>query len=106
MILQRQQTADVSVIIPVLNERDNLPELYDRLTDTLARLNRACEIIFVDDGSSDGSTELCRSLVQSDAGVTLARPRHCKLDFKLRRAISLLRWTETYRTTRSKFPVS
>jgi glycosyltransferase involved in cell wall biosynthesis len=75
MILQRQQTADVSVIIPVLNERDNLPELYDRLTETLTRLNRAYEIIFVDDGSSDGSAELCRSLVQSDARVTLVELR-------------------------------
>src|SRR5262245_65688356 len=75
MILQRQQPAEVSVIVPGLNERDNLPERYDRLTDTLARLNRACEIIFVDDGSSDGSTELCRSLVQSDACVTLVELR-------------------------------
>lgn len=75
MILQQQQTADVSVIIPVLNERDNLPELYKRLTETLARLNRDCEIIFVDDGSSDGSAELCRSLVQSNSSVTLVELR-------------------------------
>ena len=75
MILQRQQTADVSVIIPVLNERDNLPELYDKLTDTLIRLNRAYEIIFVDDGSSDASADFCRSLVQSDACVTLVELR-------------------------------
>jgi glycosyltransferase involved in cell wall biosynthesis len=75
MILQRQQTADVSVIIPVLDERENLPELYDRLSKTLAPLNRRCEIIFVDDGSSDGSAEFCRSLVQSNAWVTLVELR-------------------------------
>ena len=55
MILQRQLKVDVSVIIPVLNERDNLSELYERLTETLTGLNQAYEIVFVDDGSSDGS---------------------------------------------------
>jgi undecaprenyl-phosphate 4-deoxy-4-formamido-L-arabinose transferase len=58
MILQRQLKIEVSVIIPVLNERDNLPDLYNRLTETLVPLNRAYEIIFIDDGSSDDSAEL------------------------------------------------
>jgi glycosyltransferase involved in cell wall biosynthesis len=75
MILQRQLKIEVSVVIPVLNERENLPALYDRLTETLTGLNRAYEIIFVDDGSSDGSAELCRSLVQSDSCVTLVELR-------------------------------
>ena len=75
MILQRQLKIEVSVIIPVLNERDNLPELYNRLTETLAPLNRAYEIIFVDDGSSDDTAEWCRSLVQSDVCVTFVELR-------------------------------
>ena len=75
MILQRQSKIDVSVIIPVLNERDNLPELYMRLTETLNGLNRLYEIVFVDDGSSDGSADLCRSLVQSDGSVSLVELR-------------------------------
>jgi glycosyltransferase involved in cell wall biosynthesis len=75
MILQRQLKIEVSVVIPVLNERENLPALYDRLTETLTGLNRAYEIIFVDDGSSDGSAELSRSLVQSDPCVTLVELR-------------------------------
>jgi glycosyltransferase involved in cell wall biosynthesis len=75
MILQRPQTVEVSVIIPILDECDNLPELYNRLTETLTCLNRAYEIIFVDDGSSDASANLCRSLVQSDACVTLVELR-------------------------------
>jgi glycosyltransferase involved in cell wall biosynthesis len=75
MILQRQLKIDVSVVIPVLNEHDNLPELYNRLTETLAPLNRAYEIIFVDDGSFDDTAELCRSLVQSDVCVTLVELR-------------------------------
>jgi glycosyltransferase involved in cell wall biosynthesis len=75
MILQRQLKVDVSVIIPVLNERDNLSELYERLTETLTGLNRAYEIVFVDDGSSDGSVELCRSMVEGNACVTLVELR-------------------------------
>lgn len=68
-------TTDLSVIIPVLNERDSLPELYQRLTEILKEINREYEIIFVDDGGSDGSVELCRSLVESDARVTLVELR-------------------------------
>jgi glycosyltransferase involved in cell wall biosynthesis len=75
MILQRQLKIDISVIIPVLNERENLQELYDRLTETLSALNRAYEIVFVDDGSFDGTAELCRSLVQSDECVVLLELR-------------------------------
>jgi len=75
MIVQRQLKIDVSVIIPILNERDNLPELYERLTETLTGLNRAYEIVFIDDGSSDGSAELCRAWVQSNAYVTLVELR-------------------------------
>ena len=67
--------ADLSVIIPLVNERGSLPELYQRLTDVLKENNREYEIIFVDDGSSDGSVELCRSLVESDARVTLVELR-------------------------------
>jgi glycosyltransferase involved in cell wall biosynthesis len=68
-------TTDLSVIIPVLNERGSLPELYQRLTEILRQINREYEIIFVDDGSSDGSVALCRSLVDSDPRVTLVELR-------------------------------
>lgn len=75
MIQHRQPKVEVSVIIPVLNEHDNLRELYDRLTETLTGLNRTYEIVYIDDGSTDGSTELCRSLVESDARVALVELR-------------------------------
>jgi glycosyltransferase involved in cell wall biosynthesis len=70
-----RSTIDLSVIIPVLNERGSLNELYQRLTEVLRQINREFEIIFVDDGSSDGSAELCRSLVESDSRVTLVELR-------------------------------
>ena len=67
--------AGLSVIIPVLDERGSLSELYRRLTEVLGQVDREYEIIFVDDGSMDGSVQLCRSLVESDPRVTLVELR-------------------------------
>src|ERR1700757_3088843 len=48
---------DISVVIPVYNEAEALPELYRTLAETLDRLPQSAEIIFVDDGSLDGFAE-------------------------------------------------
>ena len=53
---------EISVVIPVFNEEDNLRELGDRLLRTLTGMNRPFEIIFVDDGSTDRSWELLTDL--------------------------------------------
>ena len=53
---------EISVVIPVYNEEDNLLELGDRLIRTLTAMGRPFEIIFVDDGSTDGSWELLTDL--------------------------------------------
>ena len=54
---------EISVVIPVFNEEDNLRELGERLIRTLTSMGRPFEIIFVDDGSTDRSweilTEIC-----------------------------------------------
>ena len=60
---------DVSVVIPVCNEVENLPRLYERLIAALAATGRNFELLFVDDGSRDGSTELLRRLTQTDRRV-------------------------------------
>jgi len=49
------RTPQISAVIPVHNEEGNLDELHRRLDATLAGLGRPYEIIYVDDGSSDGS---------------------------------------------------
>lgn len=51
----------ISVIVPVLNEKENISALADRLTEILSRYG-TYEILFVDDGSTDGSIELLRGL--------------------------------------------
>ncbi len=53
---------EISVVIPVFNEEDNLLELGERLIRTLTAMGRPFEIIFVDDGSTDGSWELLTDL--------------------------------------------
>ena len=53
---------EISVVIPVYNEEDNLLELGERLIRTLTAMGRPFEIIFVDDGSTDGSWELLSDL--------------------------------------------
>ena len=60
----------ISVIIPVFNEIGSLPELMDQLRKVL-RIYSKWEILFVDDGSTDGSTEFLNDLSRKDENVTL-----------------------------------
>jgi dolichol-phosphate mannosyltransferase len=59
----------LSVVIPVYNEEDNLPDLFARLTDVMERTGVRYEIIFVDDGSRDGSMAILRGFAAADARV-------------------------------------
>jgi len=47
----------LSILIPVFNEEGNVSLLHDRLTSTLKKTGRPYEIIFIDDGSTDGTLE-------------------------------------------------
>ncbi len=67
--LQAPAAPELSVIIPVFNEEENLPALYTRLTTVLSTAVQSHEIIFVDDGSRDTSLPLLRNLAASDARV-------------------------------------
>jgi len=60
---------DVSVVIPVFNERDNLRPLHVELTAAMARLGRRYEVLYVDDGSVDGTRDVLRRIHSEDARV-------------------------------------
>lgn len=60
----------VSIVIPAYNEKESLPLLWGELKDVLPTLTDP-EVIFVDDGSTDGSTEVLRDIVQSDSHAKL-----------------------------------
>jgi undecaprenyl-phosphate 4-deoxy-4-formamido-L-arabinose transferase len=53
----------VSVVVPVYNEEANLPLLMDRMEAALRTMGRPYEVVFVDDGSRDGSLELLKGFV-------------------------------------------
>ena len=65
----------LSVIIPIHNERDNLKPLTDRLLAVLPTLGVTFEVIYIDDGSRDGSDALLRSLCAADRRLRLVRLR-------------------------------
>lgn len=56
----------LSVVIPVFNERENVQLLYGAVRDVLEKLRRPYEIIFVDDGSRDGTRNVLRGLAEQD----------------------------------------
>jgi glycosyltransferase involved in cell wall biosynthesis len=62
---------DLSIVIPIYDEEDNIPSLYARLIAVLAEMGLRYEIVFVDDGSQDGSLELMRGLAAGDTHVVL-----------------------------------
>ena len=69
------QRPEISLVIPVFNEAENLEELHQELIEALEKTGRPFEIIFVDDGSADSSWTVLRSLRQIDGRVKLIRLR-------------------------------
>ncbi len=66
-----KETVKISIVVPVYNEAPCLVELYDRLQATARGLHKTYEIIFVDDGSRDGSLEILRDMQNQNDSVRL-----------------------------------
>ncbi len=60
---------DISIVIPLYNEAESLPELYDWIKRVVDKNHFSYEIIFVSDGSTDNSWEIIESLKQKDENV-------------------------------------
>lgn len=58
-----------SIIAPIYNEIENLPELYRRVKEVMDSNGETWELVLVDDGSTDGSTEKIRELAEKDKTV-------------------------------------
>jgi len=65
----------ISLIVPVFNEEGSLSLLHARITEILTDLGESYEVVFVDDGSRDGSFAQLRALSESDPAVRVVRLR-------------------------------
>ena len=66
MSINTSYTKDLSIVVPIYNEEKGIPELVRRLSAAAASITEDYELIFVNDGSRDGSMELLRSLCKGD----------------------------------------
>ncbi len=60
---------NISVVIPLLNEEESLPELYRWITAVMKENSFSYEIIFIDDGSADNSWQIITDLAKQDSNV-------------------------------------
>jgi glycosyltransferase involved in cell wall biosynthesis len=65
----------ISVVVPLLNERHSLAELYREIAEALEAVSEPFQVIFVDDGSSDGSREVLTRLHDETTNVVVVRLR-------------------------------
>jgi glycosyltransferase involved in cell wall biosynthesis len=66
---------EVSLVIPVYNEEENLPILHAEIRQAMEGTGRPYEVLYVDDGSTDGSPAILRGLAEQDPHVRILRQR-------------------------------
>ncbi len=66
---------EVSIFLPVYNEEPNLMPLHAKLDEALKSLDRSAEIVYVDDGSTDGSLKILREIAELDPRVRVVALR-------------------------------
>jgi glycosyltransferase involved in cell wall biosynthesis len=64
-----QKQIDCSIVASVFNEEEGILMFYKSLSKTLVSLQMSCEIIFVNDGSTDNSLEIFKEIATLDATV-------------------------------------
>lgn len=79
--LEQAEPIEISVVVPVYNEEENLPILVLKLLEVLKGLRKTYEVIFVDDGSLDGSRKVLREMAARLASIRILR-------FKANRGLS------------------
>jgi glycosyltransferase involved in cell wall biosynthesis len=68
-----EQHFDLSIVVPVYNEGENIPDLIGSITAAMHGFTESYEIVLVDDGSTDNSFVLLKSLAQRDPHIRLIR---------------------------------
>jgi glycosyltransferase involved in cell wall biosynthesis len=75
MSLEQRSDLAYSVVVPLFNEQENVPQLYVRIIDAMDAVGESYEIVFVDDGSKDGTFRLLSEIAADDARVVVVRLR-------------------------------
>jgi glycosyltransferase involved in cell wall biosynthesis len=74
-IRRYKMNPELSIIIPVYNEGENVGPLYEKLIDDLGPVQKTYEILFIDDGSTDSTFKNLSDIQQKDANVKIIRFR-------------------------------
>lgn len=69
------QDVAISIVVPIFDEEENISALYEGVHSVMEELGKPWEIVFVDDGSQDGSLEILRSIAQADSKVKVVQLR-------------------------------
>jgi glycosyltransferase involved in cell wall biosynthesis len=64
-----------SIVVPFHNEEENVPRLYDKLTTVMESVGDSFELVFVDDGSSDGTFRILQDILAVDSRVAIVKLR-------------------------------
>ncbi len=70
-----EKEIDLSIIVPIMDEVENLPILHEKITSALEPLRQNYEIIFIDDGSTDGSLPLMKKMAMEDEHIKVIQFR-------------------------------
>jgi glycosyltransferase involved in cell wall biosynthesis len=73
--VRAMEIIDISIVIPMFNEIENVAKLHSRLSSVLDSLDGVSEVIFVDDGSMDGTFEALKAIQEEDPRVWVIRLR-------------------------------
>jgi len=75
MNLDQHSELAYSIVVPLFNEQENVPQLYVKIIDVMDAIAEPYEIVFVDDGSKDGTFRLLSEIAADDARVVVVRLR-------------------------------
>jgi len=67
------QKRELSLVIPVFNEEENIDRLFEKILEALGRLGHPWEVLFIDDGSTDSSYEKLEQIAKKDKRVKVVR---------------------------------
>ena len=71
--IKKHVIIDVSVVVPVFNEQENLPEFVSRIAAVMGGLPRSYEVVFVDDGSTDQSFQILKKSAEQNPHLKIVR---------------------------------